>query len=38
VLIRERCLEASMQGHVSKPVNSRLLMAEIAQVLEDEAI
>ena len=30
---RERCLEAGMNGYVSKPIKSKVLMAEIARVM-----
>jgi len=31
---RERCLEAGMDGYVAKPINRRVLAAEIQHVLE----
>jgi two-component system sensor histidine kinase/response regulator len=34
---RERCLEASMDGYVSKPIHSRELFAAIANVLSSRA-
>ena len=31
---KEKCLEAGMDGYVTKPIKSKLMLAEIARVLE----
>ena len=34
---REKCLDTGMNGYVTKPVKSKLLMAEISRVMEESA-